>query len=83
LLFCSFSESFICEVESEELSLNWLPWEVLEAVFCQLPLVELFTGCRLVCKRWNDIIMREKVLFTYIGTRISFRKYHKRRQKQS
>ena len=41
--------------------MNQLPWEVLEVVFCQLPLVELFMCCRLVCKRWNDIIMRKKV----------------------
>ena len=38
-----------------------LPTEVLEMILCQVSIKDLFFSCKLVCKRWNDIVMREKV----------------------
>ena len=38
-----------------------LPSEVLEDVFVWVPLIELFASCRLVSRRWNEVISREKV----------------------
>ena len=38
-----------------------LPTEVLEMILCQVSFQDLFFSCRRVCKRWNDIVMREKV----------------------
>lgn len=46
-------------VEVHYLSFN-LPPEILEIIFCLIPLQELLLSCRLVCKQWNDIIMRKK-----------------------
>ena len=33
----------------------------LELIFCQIPFQHLISSCRLVCRRWNEIIMREMV----------------------
>ena len=38
-----------------------LPNEVLEMVLCRLPLRELLGSARLVCRRWNGVVSREKV----------------------
>ena len=38
-----------------------LPTKVLEMILCQVNIQDLYFSCRLVCKRWNDIVMREKV----------------------
>ena len=38
-----------------------LPTEVLEMILCQVNIHDLYLSCRLVCKRWNDIVLREKV----------------------
>ena len=38
-----------------------LPTEVLEMILCQVNIRDLYFSCRLVCKRWNDVVMREKV----------------------
>ena len=46
---------------STTLDLGLLPDEVLEMVLCQVNIHDLYFSCRLVCKRWNDVIMREKV----------------------
>ncbi|XP_028410868.1 F-box DNA helicase 1-like [Dendronephthya gigantea] len=39
-----------------------LPDEILENIFCQLPLVDLLMNLSLVCKRWHRIISCEKFL---------------------
>ena len=39
-----------------------LPDEILENVFCHLPLVDLLMNLSLVCKRWYGIISSEKFL---------------------
>lgn len=49
---------------SEELLYN-LPPEILEIIFCLMPLQELYLSCRLVCKLWNEIIMRKKARITW------------------
>ena len=64
-------DEFVSEVEAEEPSLDWLPneepsldWlpnEVLEKVFCHLPLQQLLSSCSLVNRRWSTIIRRERV----------------------
>ena len=48
-------------MEAEEPSLDWLPNEVLEKVFCHLPLQQLLSSCCLVNRRWSTIIRRERV----------------------
>ena len=35
--------------------------EVMEVILSQLPISHLYGSCRLVCRKWNDIIQREKV----------------------
>ena len=35
--------------------------EIVEEIFGQVPITHLYSSCRLVCRKWNDIIMREKV----------------------
>ena len=35
--------------------------EIVEEILAQLPISHLYTSCRLVCRKWNDIIQREKV----------------------
>lgn len=39
-----------------------LPVEILENIFCQLPIVDLMLNCALVCRQWYDIISRESVM---------------------
>ncbi|KAK3101454.1 hypothetical protein FSP39_003705 [Pinctada imbricata] len=39
-----------------------MPDEILEKIFCQLPILDLCLTCNRVCKRWNDIISEEKFL---------------------
>ena len=41
---------------------NEIPDEILETIFCQLPLIDLLTNLSLVCKRWNRLISCEKFL---------------------
>ena len=38
------------------------PDEILENIFCQLPLIDLLTSLSLVCKKWHRIISGEKFL---------------------
>ena len=35
--------------------------EIVEEILGQLPISHLYSSCRLVCRKWNDIIQREKV----------------------
>ena len=39
-----------------------LPVEILENIFCQLPIVDLMLNCALVCRQWYDIISRDSVI---------------------
>ena len=67
LLLSSLPESFVEEVEAEEKrersEAKWeeLPPEVWHLVFQQVPLLDLVTSGRLVCRRWNEIISDENV----------------------
>ena len=36
--------------------------EILEEILSHLPISHLYCNCRLVCRQWNDIIQREKVI---------------------
>ena len=38
-----------------------LPVEVMENIFCRMPMLDLCLGVNLVCKQWNEIIKRNKV----------------------
>ncbi|KAL5516960.1 hypothetical protein EMCRGX_G002419 [Ephydatia muelleri] len=38
------------------------PTEVLEMILCQVNIRHLYFSCRLVCKRWNDVVRREKFI---------------------
>ena len=40
------------------------PVEILENIFCQLPIVDLMLNCALVCRQWYDIISRDSSLST-------------------
>ena len=42
------------------MDLNQLPNEVLEHVFCHIPCQDLMRTMRIVCRRWNDIIVRRR-----------------------
>lgn len=39
-----------------------LPVEIMENIFCQLPIVDLMLNCALVCHQWYDIISRDSVI---------------------
>ncbi|XP_046839694.1 F-box DNA helicase 1-like isoform X2 [Xenia sp. Carnegie-2017] len=39
-----------------------LPDEILENIFCQIPLIDLLTSLTVVCKRWHRIILCETFL---------------------
>ncbi len=41
---------------------NEIPDEILENIFCQMPLIDLLTNLSLVCKRWRQIISCDKFL---------------------
>ena len=63
----STPESFVEEVEAEEQmetpEPKWedFPTEVWQLVFQRVPLLDLVTSGRLVCRRWNDVISDESV----------------------
>jgi hypothetical protein len=40
-----------------------LPDELLQKIFCQLPILDLCLNCNRVCVRWNEVISQEKVKF--------------------
>ena len=39
-----------------------LPVEIMENIFCQLPIVDLMLNCALVCRQWYNIISRDSVM---------------------
>ena len=43
-----------------------LPVEVMENIFCRMPMLDLCLGVNLVCKPWNEIIKRDKVGIVYL-----------------
>ena len=59
-------EQFLSDVEEESAgrgrtsSVGGIP-EVMEVILGQLPISQLYCSCRLVCRKWNAIIQREKV----------------------
>ena len=42
-----------------------LPDELLQKVFCQLPILDLCLNCNRVCVRWNEVISQEKVTILF------------------
>lgn len=59
-----FSES---EDDSEDFNVcgtefSQLPVEIMENIFCQLPIIDLMLNCVLVCRQWNSIISRDSVM---------------------
>ena len=55
------------EDDSEDLShcgteFSQLPVEIMENIFCQLPIIDLMLNCVLVCRQWNSIISRDSVI---------------------
>lgn len=55
------------EDESEDSShcgteFSQLPVEIMENIFCQLPIIDLMLNCVLVCQQWNSIISRDSVI---------------------
>ena len=51
-------------VDDEEERINLfsrIPDEVIENIFCQLPIMDLLLNCALVCRQWKAIISDEKV----------------------
>lgn len=40
-----------------------IPDELLQKIFCQLPIMDLCLNCNRVCIRWNEVISQEKVNF--------------------
>ena len=55
------------EDDSEDLShcgteFSQLPVEIMENIFCQLPIIDLMLNCVLVCQQWNSIISRDSVI---------------------
>ena len=52
-----------------------LPVEIMENIFCQLPIVDLMLNCALVCRQWYDIISRDSVMaliFSCIVAQVKF-----------
>ena len=42
-----------------------LPVEIMENIFCQLPVVDLMLNCVLVCHSWHDVISSESVMIFF------------------
>ena len=58
--------------DSEKINyFEMLPHEVLENIFCQLPLLDLCLNSNRVCMQWNNIIADEKVISTVIHAHFS------------
>ena len=38
-----------------------LPAEIMENIFCQLPIVDLMLNCTLVCHQWYNVISQDSV----------------------
>lgn len=56
------SGSFPSELDKTGVNFfEMLPPEVLENIFCQLPMLDLCLNSNRVCSAWNDIIANEKV----------------------
>ena len=83
IFFFLFPESFISEVEEEQMlgeGPQWeeLPNELWQLIFQQVPLLDLVTSGRRVCQRWNQIIadeqvhLRELILIYRITGKINF-----------
>jgi len=73
LVGCDVSDSDEDDDDSQDLSqcdsdFAQLPAEILENIFCQLPIVDLMLNCALVCRQWYDIISRESVMAFFLVT---------------
>ena len=47
--------------EDDSLDFNHLPAEIMENIFCQLPIVDLMLNCTLVCHQWYNVISQDSV----------------------
>ena len=66
-----FSDSDDDDDDSQHLSqcdsdFAQVPVEIMENIFCQLPIVDLMLNCALVCHQWYDIISRDSVMASII-----------------
>ena len=50
------------DVDESSASFDCLPVEIMENIFCQLPVVDLLFNCVLVCHQWHDVISSELVM---------------------
>lgn len=50
------------DVNPLETEFSHLPEEIMENIFCQLPMIDLLLNCALVCRQWNNIIARDTVM---------------------
>ena len=73
IYICAHAEAFFREVDEDEDVIGEETeqrgrgtgvggvTEIVEDILAQLPIDYLYGNCRLVCRRWNEIILREKV----------------------
>ena len=50
------------DTNPSETEFSCLPEEIMENIFCQLPMIDLLLNCALVCRQWNNIIARHTVM---------------------
>ena len=41
--------------------------EIVEEILGLVPIPHLYSSCRLVCQKWNNIILREKVQYCFLS----------------
>ena len=66
LVICNCVDNASCPTASSSLTdttlFEHLPAEVVEHIFCQLPILDLCLNCNRVCTQWNEKISHPKVV---------------------
>lgn len=56
----------VSDSDDDSCEFSQLPVEIMENIFCQLPITDLMLNCVLVCRQWNSIISRDSVITSFL-----------------
>ena len=57
----SYEEDDSLDFKHSSTDFSHLPAEIMENIFCQLPIVDLMLNCALVCHQWYNVISQDSV----------------------
>ena len=57
----SYEEDDSLDFNHSSTDFSYLPAEIMENIFCQLPIVDLMLNCALVCHQWYNVISQDSV----------------------